>query len=217
MTTLVGALGPQIADLLRREIVSGKVAPGERLVETELAERFDVSRGPIRDALRELTAERLVEVRRRSTFAVGVTADDIDEIFSLRLAIETLATQRLILRRGDVRWADFDRPLERMRDAADMGDAAAFGRADLAFHEEVYRQSGHRRLLASWSQIVPTLDALLRGNAWDRDLHPSVTVHETYLALMRDGSTEEVLDGLGAHLKQAHDRLLVVIEQSPTA
>lgn len=212
MTSLVGALGPQIADVLRQEIVTGAVPSGVRLVEADLASRFDVSRGPIRDAIKELAADNLVEIRRRSVFAVGISEPDVDEIYSLRLAIEALATRRLVGRRPLVDWSGFERSIAAMQAAADADDAAAFGKADLEFHEAVYRAAGHRRLLAAWSQLAPTLRALLRGNARDRDLRPSVEVHETFLALMRSAPVDDVLRGLEDHLAAARARFSRAID-----
>src|SRR5690606_30995658 len=66
-----GSLGAEVAQTLRRLIISGQLAPGTHLVEAALAERFEVSRGPIRDALRVVEAEGLVESRRRGVFVIG--------------------------------------------------------------------------------------------------------------------------------------------------
>lgn len=211
---LIGGLGAQIANVLRQEIVAGVIPHGERLIEAEIAARFDVSRGPVRDALRDLAAENLVEVRRRSMFALRVSADDIEELFSLRLVLERLATARMLARRDSVDWSGFTQALGEMRAAAEVGDSARFGEADLAFHDAVYRQAGHRRLLGLWSGLAPTIRALLRSNASDRDLHPSVTVHERLLELLRASPLDVVLVEVEEHLELSQRRLVEAIERS---
>ena len=72
------ALGNQVAQRLRELIITRELLPGSHLVEDSLASRFDVSRGPIRDALRILEAEGLVASRRRGIFIVGITLADIE-------------------------------------------------------------------------------------------------------------------------------------------
>ena len=73
------SLGAQVARVLRQRIVRGDLAPGTRITEEALAEEFDVSRGPIRDALTQLSFENLVEVQRpRGVYITGLTKDDVD-------------------------------------------------------------------------------------------------------------------------------------------
>ena len=85
------ALGEQLAALLRSRIVRGEVAAGTHLVEDNLAREYEVSRGPVRDALRVLLAEGLLESRRRGYYTKPFRQEDIDEIYEIRAAAEQLA------------------------------------------------------------------------------------------------------------------------------
>ena len=74
------SLGQQIADIIRQRIVRGELQPGDRLTEESLADEFQVSRGPVRDAITQLSFEKLVEVHKpRGIYIVGLTDDDVEQ------------------------------------------------------------------------------------------------------------------------------------------
>jgi GntR family transcriptional regulator of gluconate operon len=202
------SLGDLVAHELRVLIISGRQRPGTHLVEGALAEQYDVSRGPVRDALRQLEAEGLVESRRRGVFVTGLTEDDVDELYTLRESLETLA---LTLAIGRAEPGDWDRAQEfvdRMRDAADRSAPSDFALADLEFHSQFYLLSGHRRLVAVWEQYRPTFGVVLDvTNAQDVDLHPSAEAHVDLLKTVRGGDAETAVTTLREHLLGARNRL----------
>lgn len=202
-------LGDEIARRLRFLVVTGRLAPGTHLVEDRLAKDFDVSRGPIRDALRLLTAEGLLESRRRGTYVTGFTADDIEELYSLREAMESLALTLAMGRSEAASWAALDEPVRAMRRAADAADTEAFAAADLDFHSRFYQLSGHRRLISVWEHYRPTFSVLLAiTNAQDLDLHPAAGAHATLLERVRAGDLADAVTELAAHLLGSKERLL---------
>ncbi|WP_165368151.1 GntR family transcriptional regulator, partial [Phytoactinopolyspora endophytica] len=201
------ALGEQVAHELRVLIVTGRLPAGQHLVESSLSQDFGVSRGPIRDALKKLESEGLVETRGRGTYVIGLDDVDVDELFSLRESLESLAL-RLCAERLSGEWAAFERPLTAMREAADRGDAAEFAVADLEFHSYFYELCGHRRLLNVWREFQPTFTTLLQvTTAQDEDLHPSAESHAEILERLRRGETEDALNELREHLQGASRRL----------
>ncbi len=204
------SLGTQVARVLRQRIVRGDLAPGTRLTEEALAEEFEVSRGPIRDALTQLSFENLVEIQRpRGVYIVGLTQDDVDQLYSLRGALEQLALSRAMRVDDDERWAAMQAAVERMAEAADAGDHAAFVTADLDFHSQIYTLADHPRLEGAWSQYLPTFAALLEVTInHDEDLHESSGDHVTLMQVMRSGAPDEAAAVLAAHLDGARDRML---------
>jgi len=132
------------------------VAEGQRLRETELAERFDVSRSPIRDALKQLTWEGVVETDRNRGSQVASSAPD--EIQSLIIPLRrTVETHALRLFFGSLRDEDFacwDVILEQMKKACESGDLAAVSEQDIAFHRFWVQRAQSPDLLAIWSVIV---------------------------------------------------------------
>src|SRR5919206_3191005 len=94
-------LSDRTTELLRERILAGDFALGERLVEAKIARQLQISRGPVREALRQLRAEGLVrEEPRRGVFVVDLTVDDVREIYELRAAIEGRAARLVILARN---------------------------------------------------------------------------------------------------------------------
>ncbi|WP_166845930.1 GntR family transcriptional regulator [Isoptericola sp. BMS4] len=201
------ALGERVAQELRRLIVRGQLPADTHLVEAQLSTDFGVSRGPIRDALRRLEAEGLVETRSRGTYVVGLTDSDIAELFSLRATLESFAL-RLCADRGDADWSRLHAALDDMRAAADAGDATEFAIADLRFHSLFYEIAGHRRLMAIWRDNEPTFRSLVQiTTARDTDLHPSAESHAAILRLLEDGEIEPALTELSAHLDGSSRRM----------
>ncbi|WP_427885545.1 GntR family transcriptional regulator [Kribbella sp. GL6] len=207
-------LGEQIAHELRVMIVTGRLKPGDRLVEDSLSVQFDVSRGPVRDALRLLINEGLVEPQRRGVAVAGLTSADVDELYSLREALELLAL-RETMRRADADWSLLEQSLSELRAAADDGSAADYAAADLEFHSKLYELSGHRRLQSTWAQHRPTFHVLLEAsNAQDADLHPSAEAHADLLKVMRSGNVDAAAALLSEHLFGARNRIRTAREES---
>lgn len=204
------SLGAQVARVLRQRIVRGELAPGARITEEALAEEFDVSRGPIRDALTQLSFEKLVEVQRpRGVHIVGLSPDDVEQLYSLRGALEQLALSRAMRVEDAARWAPMAAAVGRMGQAADDGDHAAFVAADLEFHSQIYALADHPRLEGAWNQYLPTFTALLDVTInHDDDLHESSGDHMKLLDVMRTGEPARAAAVLASHLDGARDRML---------
>ncbi|MDF2509127.1 MAG: GntR family transcriptional regulator [Microbacterium sp.] len=207
------SLGAQVARVLRQRIVRGELAPGARITEEALAEEFSVSRGPVRDALTQLSFEKLVEVQRpRGVYIVGLTHDDVDQLYSLRGALEQLALSRAMRVEDDSRWTAMAAAVARMGEAADAGDHAAFVAADLEFHSQIYALADHPRLEGAWNQYLPTFTALLEVTInHDEDLHESSDDHVTLMKVMRSGKPAQAAKVLSEHLDGARERMLAEI------
>ncbi|MFV0452550.1 MAG: GntR family transcriptional regulator [Propioniciclava sp.] len=202
------ALGEQLADILRLEVVTGRMAVGQRLVEDTLATRHGISRGPVRDALRTLAAEGLLESRQRGFFVKPFTGQDIDELYDIREAAEQLASRLAISRASPDGWEIADRELAAMVEHADRGDKHNYARADLAFHTQFYVLSGSSRLLTLWHQFQPTFATLLDiTNAQDDDLHPSADDHRELLNLAKAGDVTAFSGMLDDHLAGSRRRM----------
>lgn len=142
----------QIADMLRRAIITGKLRPGTVLVETALAEQMNVSRAPIREAIQILESDGLLEtVAYKGKRVKPLTAREVEETYGLREVFEVLAVRR-ILELGspvDALW-----PLCRaMEQAAAAGDREALTAADEGFHRTLIRLSDHDLLLTLWNSL----------------------------------------------------------------
>lgn len=158
------ALSTVVADRLRQMITRGILAPGERLKEVELAASMSVSRGPVREAISILERDGLiVSQRHRGARVITLTYEDIEEVYSLRLAIERLAMERCALRITTAQLTAMDHLIRRMKLPPDAGDNVDHVTLDLEFHDLVYEAADHGRLQRTWellrSQVAMFLTA----------------------------------------------------------
>ena len=208
------SLGRQVADVLRQRIVRGEIAPGSRLVEEAVAEEFAVSRGPGRDAFTQLSFERLLELRKPAgVFVLGLTLDDVEQLYTLRGALEGLALRRAMRVEDDEAWRASERAVDAMLESARRRDAEGFLAADLEFHSRIYDLAAHPRLLGAWEQYKPTFEALLDVTIHqDRDLTDAAEDHGRLLEMMRSGDVETAATALDRHLEGSHRRMRAAIE-----
>lgn len=207
------ALGEQIAHRLRVDIISGEIADGTHLAEDHLATDFDVSRGPIRDALRQLQSEGLVENRRKRLYARSLGMPDIEELYSLRENLESLALQ-LAIENGAARdWDSVQRCVDQMRAAAESGDQQSFADADMEFHTSFYRLSGHRRLAEAWRPYQRTFDVLFEMSNTP-DMTAAVLDHQEFLDIIRSGDSDAAVHRLHTHLIKAKAHIRDVVQRA---
>lgn len=209
------ALGSQVAAALREAIAGGEFVRGERLIEADLAERFGVSRGPIRDAFRILQVEGLVENQQPGVTVIGIDHDSINELYSLRGAIEGLAVRLAVGRYDASRFGEIHRQVEVMHRAAESDDAAGFAQADVAFHNEICLISGHKRLADVWQRYEAIMMTLLRLTiSLEQDLQASAAKHRELLDLIKRGDPEAAETELTNHLEGSRARMVKVWERA---
>jgi DNA-binding GntR family transcriptional regulator len=144
-----------VADAIRAEILAGRFAPGERLVEAELARELQVSRGPIREALALLDKDGIVyNLPRRGKYVQEFTPKLVDEIYSLRRVLEPYAASLVIEHLDDGRIARLERAVGSLSEAAAGTDVRELAARDVAFHDLLYELSGHELLQRAWSENV---------------------------------------------------------------
>lgn len=146
-------LSRQIRDALVRRIVSGELEPGERLVETRIAESYGTSQAPVREALRELETIGLVEIRpRRGTFVRHFIQQTLRESYVVRAALEEAAT-RLALPARTLPFDALRADVAAMRAAARAGDVQAIGAASVSFHRHVIDAARNELLKHAWEAL----------------------------------------------------------------
>jgi DNA-binding GntR family transcriptional regulator len=192
---------------LRGEILSGALAPGERLVEEQLTRRFGTSRAPLREALRLLGQQGLVEhLPRRGVRVTQLSARDMDELFTLRDALEQFAVRCV--------FGDGGRPdpalvgtlraaVEEIERAATGGTALEQDAAHRGFHLALVALAGHSHLLRVYEPLLLQLQLYMATNmrreAHDRSPSEGARRHRRlYEAVVADGA-DAVLAELGHH------------------
>jgi DNA-binding GntR family transcriptional regulator len=150
------SLPDQIADAIVEGIAAGVLRPGQRLIELDLASRFSVSRVPLREALKTLEAQGILERgQNRGVRIVELDETRIDRICEVRSALETIAARYAIAtyRTEPQRLQRLEVVLAEMTDAVHRGSWAAVNRADLAFHREICFASKNDIVITLWQGL----------------------------------------------------------------
>lgn len=147
-------LATEVRDILRDGIEQGRFEAGEHLTESRLAKQFNISRAPVREALKQLENQGMVAYfPHRGYFVRTLTLDDVEELFQLRTALEGLAVSLLISRCTDDDIANLTHIVEQMESPQSQTDAVLATDLDAAFHQEICKLSGNRRLLDVWRSM----------------------------------------------------------------
>jgi DNA-binding GntR family transcriptional regulator len=147
---------------IRASIVSGQLRPARRLSEPTLAAQLGVSRSPVREALHRLEGEGLVVSHpNRGCTVWAPTEADVDEIFSLRIMIESLAAERMINLLNEEDFMQLEAIIERQRQLIAAKDYLRLIEEDKRFHEYVCCKTGHARLMEWWQQIMGQWQVLI--------------------------------------------------------
>ena len=189
---------------LRREILSGALAPGERLIEEHLTARFGTSRAPLREALSQLAQQGLIEhLPRRGVRVAELSAADSDELFGLRNLLERYAVESAFAQPAPVDLAALAAAWQQMADAARTGDAFAENNAHQRFHVEVVALAGKRHLLLAFEPVILKLQLLMATNlrleAQQRDAGQGVERHRRLLDALGAGELPAILHALDSH------------------
>lgn len=202
-----------IADRLREAITRGQLAPGQQLGEASLAAQFDVSRGPVREAMQRLVAEGLLRSERhRGIFVVEFTEADVHDVYRLRKAIERAAIEQIC--RGGARTAvdagaRLQVAVDAMAAAAAHRDAPAVADADQQFHEVLVDCAESPRLHRAMRTLLSETRMLL-GELQDAypDLGEQVAEHIALRDAIAAGKRTIALRLIDEHLDDGARRLL---------
>ncbi|MCX4810296.1 GntR family transcriptional regulator [Streptomyces sp. NBC_01239] len=161
----LGAVRERVLANLRQEIIAGRLGPGDRLVERELAERFGVSRVPVREAIRALVAEGFVhfETPRRAVVR-PLTPNDVQELFELREALEVYAAGLAASRATPEELAEVAELLDRAAAATEAGDAEVITDINSRLHDSIVTMAGNTLLTAALEPVAGRLRWMTRRN-----------------------------------------------------
>jgi DNA-binding GntR family transcriptional regulator len=148
----------QIARELRASVLSGQIPPGSQIIETDLATKFGVSRGPLREALRHLIDEGLlVTVPYTGTYVISLSLEDAREIFSLRVELEILAFKLIWENRDSAFRAEMTRRHDHLLDCVRSGNTERSIVAEIELHSLVYEATEHKILNSIWHGLKSRL------------------------------------------------------------
>jgi len=149
------SLTEQVTMKLRQAILDGRIKAGERIIEEDVAAMMKTSRGPVRDSLIELEHEGLViRERNRGAMVVSLSAEDVEEVWALRVSLERLALKFVMERASEEELAKLQDLVQEISAGVKQDSPVdKFIDLDLKFHEQLVNASGLKRLIAIWQSL----------------------------------------------------------------
>lgn len=187
-------LSENVVTILRNKILSGEISPGERIIEADIAAELGMSRGPVRDAMRQIEREGLATyIPNRGCSATVLSSEDAWEVFYLRGSLEKLALQLCNGKLDDKSIFIMEDAVTRMKEAGQTNSWVEVVENDELFHKEIIKAARMGRLLQMWSGMSGLNFAMFfagkKANIFQVDVQHE---HHTYmLKTLIKGNLEE--------------------------
>lgn len=204
-------------DYIKNAIVTGKFPPGKRLTEEALAETLQVSRTPIREAIKLLETDGLIiPYKRRGYIVREFSTEDIRQIYNLRALLESHGTSEAALNRSDkdveairAKNSIYETAISQWK-RSDVTTIQKIQQANQEFHQEIYKatKNEHLQLLISKVVVVPLV---FRSFYWynERQLLRSLEVHKTILKAIENQESDRAKIAMQEHIYQGRDDVLI--------
>ncbi len=204
----------QARELLRRSILNGVYAPGQRLKEVEISRDLGISRSPVREAIQGLASEGLVRVAtQKGAFVANLDATEVAELYEVREALETMAV-RLAAERAEIpRIMDLRELLEATRSTLDRQESTGYPR-NLDFHRHLSVLSGNRKLAQEVNEINSQLElARLRSAYKPGRAEQAYEEHLAIFDALRRQDPAAATDAMREHIRHGKDNMLSMLKK----
>jgi DNA-binding GntR family transcriptional regulator len=200
----------KVYEYLREGILSGKIKSGDRLVESDLAERIGTSRTPVREALHTLEREGLIESLHRVGYVVHPISElEVSELCQIRLALEALALRWALSKDPAGLARAMRKNLSRCDQRVAAGDLKAFIELDAQFHDLISEVADSRRLKEMTNSIRRYMLRYRIQSIYTEDnVRRAIAGHRSVLKAIEDGDKKAAQRALAAHIKQAKKDIL---------
>lgn len=193
---------------VRQAILSGKLKPGDRLIEQELSEEMGISRLPIREAIASLEHEGLVTIEPyKKTVVTKLSPKEIDEIYSIRELLELHALQLLMRENASAAVARLEEVIRCMEEGWTDVESDFVGN-DFAFHESLCKMTGNSMLHKLWLMLSTKILVYINIEANRSSLPLMVENHRKLCRLIAAGNLAAASEALKRHLRNGRDRVL---------
>jgi DNA-binding GntR family transcriptional regulator len=194
-------LREQIKELLLDRILNDYYKPGDRLVETQIAQELGTSQAPVRESLRDLESLRFVESQPfRGTRVRAITEEELAEIYPVRAALEEVAA-RAAAERLEGRVEALQAELDAMIRAADAGDLREQVQHDVEFHRLIVEASGNRILIDVWKSLRIEARTMITALKTHMDQHTLAEMHRPVLEALAARDPDGAGNALRRHLE----------------
>lgn len=213
------ALYQEVAERLRQRIFAHELTPGTWIDEQKLAEQYGISRTPLREALKVLASEGLVELKpRRGCYVTEISRQDLDDIFPLMAMLEGRCAAEAVKRARPADMNSLKHIHERLESAARDGRIDAFFEANQEFHKRIQELSGNRWLLSVIQDLRKVLKlSRLHSLSLEGRLQQSLDEHRLIMSALEGGDAAKAEKLMHDHLLSGREALAKIETTSPKA
>lgn len=211
-------LADQVYQNLSQAILTQKIKPGQHLVEQPLADQLSVSRVSVREAIRRLAQDGLVEIiPSKGSFVVSLTADDVEEIYQLRSALEIIALKEIMIANNHVNLSLLENIVTEMVSREKKQDRLQGAALDNQFHRTLMNLSGLTRTIRIWEQMSTQITMVIYTvSSYYPSYEGLVDRHSKLIELIQSGDYQRTADFLQQHIQEGARWLLTAIHESDT-
>ncbi len=212
-------LRERIVEFIKDSIISGRLKPGERVPEHEIAESFGISRTPIREAFRQLESEGFLTITPRKGAVVSpITDRDVREFYAIKSLLEGYAAKKACSKLGTKEIKKLEGLNAQMERCAGRGDVKGFFRLDNQFHETFLRACGNERLCILAHQLVQQFERFrVTALSLPGRMHDSVKQHKEIIEALKKGEEDLVEVLVRANAEKSCEILVEEIEKDRAA
>ncbi|MBA3841411.1 MAG: GntR family transcriptional regulator [Actinobacteria bacterium] len=194
-----------VVEALRGAILRGELADGERLIEDRIARDLNTSRGPVREALRQLVHEGFaVSYPYRGAVVLGVSDEEVQQVLvPVRLVLERFTFPIAANLMGDDDFAELAKEIWQMREAGKTADVARSVEADMRFHELMLERANQPHTAQVWGSIAPRIRAYFYRYGRQGNLERIADEHEHLLSAFQTRDRATIVAALEAHIAVA--------------
>lgn len=205
------SIADQIFEQLEKDILSGRYARGEILSEVSLAKQLGVSRTPVREAIRRLEQENILQETGRGLLVVGISQEDMMDMYEIRLQIEGLAARRAAARITDAELSAMRETLDLQRFYVEKGaesNSDQIKNLDSQFHEQLYQSSGSKAFCDTLLSLHKKITKFRRASVSKRSrAMKSIEEHETIYEALAKHDPEAAANAVREHALRARERI----------
>lgn len=205
-----------VFESLREAILNGRLKPGERLMEVQLAEEMGVSRTPVREAIRKMELEGfVVMIPRKGAYVAGISLKDIADVYEVRAALETLAAGLAAERITEEELEKLERHLVAVSEDAEHNDLAGWVTRDTEFHDTIYQASRNQRLIQIVNNLMEQIHRFRSTSlAYPGRMRIAVEEHKKLVEAISERNVPLAQSLAQEHVENAENSMLEALDRS---
>lgn len=207
------SLREQVANILRDLIVSGRIKPGTKVTERDVADMLKISRMPARDALLDLERQGLIISKPGGRYVIQLNEADIRNIYNVRLALEKLSVEEAVAKIQSGQKVQLLDILGKMKQAVDENDRAAYTSSDLEFHELIWDISNNPYLVNMISSLAgPIFMFIASQTRFEENWRETLELHTTLANAICNQQLDAALKTIEEHMLTSLDLTLKIFK-----